>query len=340
MRNTNKRVLFLTDWLDTEQSVFCNFLNSLQITNWNFVRCRRSLHETRVFRWVQFLRVALRAFEKRGEYDVIICWHQNIGFILALLLSITRAKSIKLIVLTFMRRPYPKKRGIKSWSNNFAIYTVLKHSSYIFCYSKEHVQLLSNVYPEYYYKLITVEIPNLWTDVINTKYIDSPITFDIFAGGRTNRDYSTFLKAIEGLGLHCCIVCSPENVERLRVPDNVTIEYDLSLDDFLQKMRQSRIVVIPLKEPETPTGQLVLLQAMGMGKATIMSKGIGVPSYIRNGVEAILVDGGNVSALREAILSLIKDTELYSKLSYRAIQAFRENHSVSKFICIIQQLIK
>ncbi|MDH5365052.1 MAG: glycosyltransferase, partial [Dehalococcoidia bacterium] len=128
-------------------------------------------------------------------------------------------------------------------------------------------------------------------------------------------------------------------IKGLRVPDNVTIEYDLSLDDFLQRMRQSYIVVIPLKEPEKPTGQLVLLQAMGMGKATIISDGEGVPSYIRNGVEAILVDVGNVSALREAILSVIKDTELYSKLSHSAIQAFRENHSVSKFILLLQQLI-
>jgi glycosyltransferase involved in cell wall biosynthesis len=141
----------------------------------------------------------------------------------------------------------------------------------------------------------------------------------IFCGGRSRRDFATLFAAIEPLGIPVKVVTSNErelnrhgsSLAGLRVPPNVEIlPQDESSDFFVRTMAAARLVVIPIvRDSTTQTGIGVYLQAMALGKCTIISTALGV-SDVLTGEEAVIVPAGDANALRAAIERAWNDAAL------------------------------
>jgi len=117
----------------------------------------------------------------------------------------------------------------------------------------------------------------------------------ICAAGLEFRDYPTLLRAVDGLSVHVQIAAgsAPEiflaasNLRRMStthlpaLPSNVSVDrYDYA--GMRQLYSAARFVVVPLCQKDAPAGVTVILEAMAMGKAVIVSGTRGQTDVLRD----------------------------------------------------------
>lgn len=123
----------------------------------------------------------------------------------------------------------------------------------------------------------------------------------IFSGGNSHRDYETYLEAIEALPEHEFVIAA-RTLEGRRLPPNVQAR-QVPRDEFIRLMRASSAVVVPIRRDLIrATGQQTYLNAMLLGKPTIITDALGVGDYVKNNDIAWVVDGsadGYVRAIRD-----------------------------------------
>lgn len=83
---------------------------------------------------------------------------------------------------------------------------------------------------------------------------------------------------------------------------------------MLRRMSESLCVVIPLDDISVSSGQLVVLQAMRMGKPVIVTENVTMSTYIDNGKTGFIIPKDKDELLR-TIDRLASDSELYEKVS-------------------------
>ncbi len=73
-----------------------------------------------------------------------------------------------------------------------------------------------------------------------------------------------------------------------------------------------------------------LLEAAASGRALIVTEGAGGGSFVRDGVEGLVVPRGDAAALAEALESLARDADLRQRLGeaarLRVLQGYTEAH--------------
>jgi len=77
-------------------------------------------------------------------------------------------------------------------------------------------------------------------------------------------------------------------------------------------------VAIPLLPAERSTGQVVLFEAMAMGKPVVATRAVGTSDYIRDNENGLLVNPGDPAGLAAAIHRLIQDPALAARLGSTA----------------------
>ncbi len=151
----------------------------------------------------------------------------------------------------------------------------------------------------------------------------------IFSPGRDpGRDFKTLFSAIEGLDARAVLTTRPWTLKKvLPLPSAVTNE-DLSREDYLATFAKAALVVIPLDTRNginNAMGTSTLVEAMAMGKAVIATRTPTTESYIEHGQTGLLVPPQDASTLREAVLSLLQDSERRAELG-AAARAFAVAH--------------
>jgi len=133
----------------------------------------------------------------------------------------------------------------------------------------------------------------------------------VFSGGGTLRDFASLFAAVDGTGLRLVVVThSPETLgTTVPPPPNSRVLFTMPLQEFLSYAAGSLVVVVPLRGADTPHGHTTIAQALSLGKAVVTTRDA-VADYVGDGVEGLLVDPGDVSAYRRAILRLVRDSEL------------------------------
>lgn len=119
----------------------------------------------------------------------------------------------------------------------------------------------------------------------------------IFSGGNAHRDYGTYLEAIAELREHQFVIAARE-LDGKPLPPNVRAG-QVPREEFIRLMRASAAVVVPMRSNLIrATGQQTYLNAMLLGKPTIITKSLGVRDYVDNNDVAWVVDGSAESYVR------------------------------------------
>lgn len=136
----------------------------------------------------------------------------------------------------------------------------------------------------------------------------------VLAAGRTFRDYPTLVAAVTGTDLAVTIVAGRRSFEETTLPPNVTVLFDLPLPELIGLIGRASIVVLPLQPREISTGQSVLLEAMAMGKAVVVTSVAGTVDYLTHMQTGLLVPPHDPVALREALQVLAGDGDLRRRI--------------------------
>jgi glycosyltransferase involved in cell wall biosynthesis len=96
----------------------------------------------------------------------------------------------------------------------------------------------------------------------------------------------------------------PASVAASALPERCDVRGRLPLQEFLSLMAGATVVVVPLRWGEAPHGHTTVAQALCLGKAVVTTRGASVEDYVRDGIEGLLVEPGDVEGYRRAVVRL------------------------------------
>lgn len=162
----------------------------------------------------------------------------------------------------------------------------------------------------------------------------------IFAGGYTNRDYECLFEAARKVGYNFVVICSRLNqIEIDQKPGNVRILRDASPSEFHGYLKNSKMVIIPLKERTGSSGQMVALAAMFFKKAVIYTNIDSVSQYFADGVSGIPYEINNAEDLADKIRHLLTESKLREELGANAYKTYCEKYHISKYCASLAELV-
>lgn len=150
----------------------------------------------------------------------------------------------------------------------------------------------------------------------------------VLAAGRTLRDYATLLRAAPSISAPIMILCGQDDLVGVSLPANVTVIRDAPRAEYLDRLERCSIVVIPLLPAERATGQVVLLEAMALGKPVIATRAPGTDDHVTHEADGLLVPPVNPNALSESIKRLLANAHLSAEIGGKALQRVLEQHTI------------
>jgi len=159
------------------------------------------------------------------------------------------------------------------------------------------------------------------------------------------RDYATFAAAVGEIGIPTVIAASERNLAGVALPRNVEVQLDVSYEKLRDLYAGARCVVIPTRMETYPygadsSGHTVLLEAMAVGRPTVLSARSTNAEYVRAGETAVEVAPEDPSALRKAIEHLLGDDELACSLAAAGRRAVEERFTTRHFAERLAPLIR
>ncbi len=158
----------------------------------------------------------------------------------------------------------------------------------------------------------------------------------IVSAGREHRDYLTLARACAGLSERVFIaagsVYSPG--APWRSPEAMPPQFTSEFCDH-RALRlwyaRARLVVIPLVVNDFQAGVTTLLEAMAMGKATIISATAGQRDIVEDGVTGILVPPEDAGELRRAVRYLLGHPEERARIGENARRAVEAHFDLGAY---------
>lgn len=159
----------------------------------------------------------------------------------------------------------------------------------------------------------------------------------IFATGRSNRDYDFLVNVLKDTEYKVIIAC--DDYKNINVTSNIKILNSCYNQEMLNLMAKCHCVVVPLKDLNMSSGQLVVLQAMALGKPVICTNSNGIKDYVINNVTGILVNNTNEKWIK-AINQIYIDSDFYKKISANSLDVFNKKYTKKAMYTRIAQQIK
>jgi len=160
-----------------------------------------------------------------------------------------------------------------------------------------------------------------------------------FAAGKTGRDYPLLAQAVADTGVDVVVLGSASSVEGVEFPPNVTVLTDEPYERYLELLYGCDFVIVPLSDSKSSRGQVVILEAMAVGKPVIATDGVGTVDYIDTGDNGVLVPPDDPEALRSAVTRLGTDAALRARLSRSALEQI-PRHTFRHYIQTILRLVQ
>jgi glycosyltransferase involved in cell wall biosynthesis len=126
-------------------------------------------------------------------------------------------------------------------------------------------------------------------------------------GQDRGRDYASLVEAVRRTDLVVDVVCKPDNVAGLDVPDNVRVHAPVRLPEYRALLRRARVVAVPTVDLAYPTGSSVALEGASTGCCVVVTGTRSMRDLFIDGETGRLVDVGDVQGWRRVLTELRDD---------------------------------
>ena len=155
----------------------------------------------------------------------------------------------------------------------------------------------------------------------------------VLAAGRSGRDYRTLFDAVRGQDIRVRVVCdSSDALADLDVPPNVVVLRDCYGGAYLRELAGASIVAVPLAVDNISAGQMVMIQAMALGKPVIVTRTPTIEEYVTDREQALLVPLADPVAMRRAIQSLLSSPERIEAMGRAGLRTFEDKFSMRSYV--------
>lgn len=148
--------------------------------------------------------------------------------------------------------------------------------------------------------------------------------------GSQGRDYALLMEVMSKFpSCHLHLVAHPENLKNIKIPNNVSVHYNVSFEFAAALVAHSDLMILPLIASDVPCGHVTAVMAMHLGTPVIATDSIGLHDYLRHGDTAFLYSAGNVNSLKQSLESFLDDPSILRLCAERAF-VFAKYHCVEE----------
>jgi glycosyltransferase involved in cell wall biosynthesis len=165
-------------------------------------------------------------------------------------------------------------------------------------------------------------------------------------GEPRSRDYSSLFQAVDGLPIKLTVASfghwyAREKNGSIRVPApaNVSMTRHLTQFDLRNLYASSQFLVLPVQDLVYSAGATACLEAGSMARAVVAFRSRGIADYIVDGETGILVEPGNVSAMRETIQYLLANPGEAKRMGQNARQRIAEKFNLETYVSKIADVL-
>lgn len=156
---------------------------------------------------------------------------------------------------------------------------------------------------------------------------DGDSDYVLVVGRDRGRDWPTLFTALEGIGLPVKLCCRPRDIAGLRVPPGIDVLGYVDRTVYRHLLGRARVVAVAAKPLLYPSGQSVLLEAMAMARAVVVTGTPALEDYVSDGITALVVPPGDAAALRQRLKEAYGDDDMRAVVGYNARQAVERSFS-------------
>lgn len=273
---------------------------------------------SRLKAYLHYLREGLGVFRAARSSDVLLLCTVNVQlYPIVLLRWLTRSK-LKIVVADFLRP--------SSARSNLIAFLLRKVDAFI-CIRQGDIANLHQDFGVDTQRCFFAHFP------YKTHNDDDATPLDdhgyIYAAGRAHRDWPTLLQALAQRPYPAKLAAD----HHLDMPPNAPHLQNIGLlkpHEGRAIAAHSKIIIMPMHDTHLPSGPLVLLDAMALGKPIIATNVNGTRDYLQHNITGLLVPPNDPIAMGHAIDQLIQDPELRQRLAHNA-QKQVETYSTANF---------
>ena len=259
------------------------------------------------------LRQAWRLLKLRRKFDAVVTMGPRPSLAYGLLCALLRVPSKQILTEVFLDAAHPDALG---WRFKTALFRlVARRALGILTNSSGEVALIARRFglPEDRLRFVpmhtTIAEPQAVADNDGS----------VLSIGRTLRDLEALADAARRVAAPFVVVAGAADRLPEPLPANVRVLRDVPLAESHALLRRAAVVAIPLLPAERSTGQVVLFEAMALGKPVVATRAVGTVDYVRDGENGLLVAPGDAAALAEAIERLLRNPDLARRLAAAAL---------------------
>ena len=267
--------------------------------------------------------LAMLAFQRRRQYDVVLSLNERVGVPLAVLLNAARTRpghvcSARSLSAGARRLPWTLLQAHRGLD------TVFVHAQGQQDFAEdqlgfpcENLALIPPALDEHFYR------PALGPSSLENQ---------VGVVGWEGRDYATLAQALDGVpDLGVGLAASPPTPHALgALSGRATVRPD-SPAERRALLARSLFVAVPLRDADFPVGVGAILEGMAMGKAVIATRTHGQAEAIIEGVTGLSVAPGDVAGWRQALARLRDDAALRERLGHNARRWVEENATLERW---------
>jgi hypothetical protein len=315
-RKMNK-IILIYNWKTKKEESFPAYLDKLGVKYRVFDNADDSEH--RLTKWhkiintLECVKLAVDSLRCAKEGDIIVSMCATPGIFAALL----NKKKVKILTLNLLCHSSETPGMIEKIRNNIYRKALNKTNVWATCNAREDVLKYRQMFSIGCDGHI-VHLPdgikmdsNCLSEAINLEQ-DCPI--DVFSCGASARDWDTFVKVSERFPNSKFHVIAREcdwKSEYNR--DNIAVEFNVPHESYIEKLKESTIVFLPLKSQMT-AGLLVMFDAVKNGRLVLVTDNESTSQFVPDDLKQFMLVkmGDTFDAARKLkkIFSLSRDERL------------------------------
>ncbi len=280
--------------------------------------------------------IAVAALLRARRYDAVIATGEDVGLPLALLAKVL-VRRFPLIMTCHnisTRRPafYLGRLGVGMVVRTFQCLSLAQSRILIARYGIDPSR---------------IQVIHWFVDArFFTPCPDAPVCDQICSAGMASRDYATLVAAAKDLPVDVKIAADSPwfrqavNIADGDIPARVEVRSYGTYAALRQLYAESLFVVVPLLDVEFSAGYTVILEAMAMGRAVIVSRIKQQDDFVVDGWNGFYVEPGNVEQLRERIRFLLDHPEEAKRLGANGRAMVEERFTLDKYVGLMQETLR
>ncbi len=289
----------------------------------------------RFYLWTPF-----RALWKASHYDLIFCFHSQLGLPLALMMKILKVNTPLVIVDV---EGFGRKN---SFWQRWLVRQALSRVSLVFHLATVQREDYAKHYPEI---LNRTEFLPLGIDPTRFPRPESKMEDYILSIGYQGsdfRDWKTLIEAYNLLNTKTkLLIVGRSGFRKGEIGDstleNVEFVKSCDLPTLNEYVLKSKFVILPLTDRRQALGQMTLLGAMALGKAVLASSVPGVIGYVTDGQSGLFYQSGDHHDLAEKANRLLNrpgEAEKLGRSARKAIETrFHQENMAARILEILKE---